>query len=265
MAAVADATLHETAWLRQAYARGRWLWLYKAIGTPVAMAAFLVVYFLLLRHPVFPVTTMPVTVVDRLIPFQPWSIVPYASLWLYISLAAVLLHTRRELVAYLTAVGIVTCSGFLIFLLWPTVIPDPHIDWARHPSVEFLKSVDAAGNACPSLHAAFVALSCVWLHRQLRETVAPRWLRTLNIVWCLLVLYSTLATKQHVFVDLAAGTVLGLGVALALLACLPRPQHPASNLQPDMHWAGAQPPPKPGHCQPPVKIPAGNGKPQRLR
>lgn len=224
---MADTTLHESGWLQQACTRVCWLWPYKAVGTPIIMGAVLAVYFLLLHHPLFAVTTMPITVVDRLIPFQSWSIVPYASLWLYISLAAVLLHTRRELGTYLAAVGIVTAAGFLVFLLWPTAIPDPHIDWARHPSVEFLKSVDAAGNACPSLHAAFVTLSGAWLHRQLHAIAAPRWLRALNILWCLLVLYSTLATKQHVFVDMAAGIVLGLSVALPLLARL-SPPNPVS-------------------------------------
>lgn len=213
----------ESAWARRALRCCRWQWPYKALGTPAAIAGFLWIYFLLLHHPLFPVTTMPLTGLDHLIPFQPWSIVPYASLWLYITFAGMLVQNRRELTAYLAAVGIVAAAGFLIFLLWPTAIPDPGIDWARYPSVAFLKSVDAAGNACPSLHAAFVTLTGVWLYRQLRETAAPRWLRALNVIWCLLVLYSTLATKQHVSVDLAAGTLLGLAVAWPLQVWAWRP------------------------------------------
>lgn len=208
------STVPEASWLRQASLRSQWYWPIKALGTPAAIIAFLWVYFLLLHHPLFPVTVMPLTPLDRWIAFQPWSIVPYASLWIYISLAGVLLYGRQEVTVYLAAVITLSLAGFLIFLLWPTAIPAPHIAWAHYPSVAFLKSVDAAGNACPSLHAAFAALTAVWLHRQFGIIGAPRMLRVLNIIWCLLILYSTLATKQHVAVDLAAGVTLGLGVAL---------------------------------------------------
>ena len=50
--------------------------------------------------------------------------------------------------------------------------------------------------------------------RLLRYLGAPHWLRALNWLWCLGILYSTLATKQHVAIDLYAGVALGLAVAL---------------------------------------------------
>ncbi|MBV8468200.1 MAG: hypothetical protein JO218_19815, partial [Burkholderiales bacterium] len=37
--------------------------------------------------------------------------------------------------------------------------------------------------------------------------------RTVNIVWCVAIAYSTMATKQHVAIDVAAGTVLALAAA----------------------------------------------------
>jgi membrane-associated phospholipid phosphatase len=44
-------------------------------------------------------------------------------------------------------------------------------------------------------------------------------LRLLNGAWCAAILYSTLATKQHVAVDLFAGAALGLaGAALPFRA-----------------------------------------------
>ncbi len=77
-----------------------------------------------------------------------------------------------------------------------------------------MKSVDAAGNACPSLHVAFAIFTALWLARLLREVMAPLAVRLFNAGWCAAIIYSTLATKQHVAVDVFAGTTLGAGAAL---------------------------------------------------
>src|SRR5206468_1754507 len=45
-------------------------------------------------------------------------------------------------------------AGLIIFYFWPTVVPAANIDWAAYPEVDFLKSMDASGNACLSLHVA---------------------------------------------------------------------------------------------------------------
>ncbi len=76
-----------------------------------------------------------------------------------------------------------------------------------------LKAADASGNACPSLHAAFAVFSAVWIGRLLRRLGAPVLFHAANLCWCAGILYSTIATRQHVAVDLYAGTLLGLVVA----------------------------------------------------
>jgi membrane-associated phospholipid phosphatase len=65
------------------------------------------------------------------------------------------------------------------------------------------------GNALPSLHAAFAVFSAIWLDRLLRRVGAPLWPRIANACWGLGILYSTIATRQHVAVDIAAGSALG--------------------------------------------------------
>lgn len=199
-------------WLRQAALRLKWHWPFKSIGTAASIAGFMYIYFLVLRHPLFPVTIMPLTRLDRLIGFEPWGIVPYASLWLYISLVPGLLYTRREWLPFISAAAIMSIIGFAIFLLWPTAVPRPDVDWARYPSVAFLKSVDASGNACPSLHVAFSVLSCLWLERIFRKLRAPALVRGVSVGWCVLIVYSTLAIKQHVALDVLAGAGLGWAV-----------------------------------------------------
>jgi len=70
-------------------------------------------------------------------------------------------------------------------------------------------------NACPSLHVAFAVFAAAGLARELRAIGAARWLRALSILWCVGIVYSTLATRQHVVLDVVAGALLGALVALA--------------------------------------------------
>lgn len=177
------------------------------------MALFFVGYFLLADHPDFPVTMMPLTALDRLIGFQPWALGLYASLWVYVTLPPALMGERRELVIYGAAALILSLAGMAVFFFWPTATPQPNIDWARYPSYAFLKTVDQARNACPSLHVAFAVFSGFWLDRILVLIRARRWLRGLNILWGLGIIYSTMATKQHVALDAYAGACLGTLVA----------------------------------------------------
>lgn len=199
------------------------LWPLKMVGTTLGMAVFFAAYFWVLRHPQHPVTLMPLTDVDRWIGFQPWTLPLYLSLWVYVSLAPALLTDRRELLSYGAAWVGLSIIGLGLFLLWPTSVPLTGEDWARHPAFAFLKAADAAGNACPSLHVAFAVFSAAWFTRLLRQMGAGRGLRVLNWLWCLGILYSTVATRQHVALDVLAGVALGSAVAAAHLRWLRAP------------------------------------------
>ncbi|HET7300689.1 MAG TPA: phosphatase PAP2 family protein [Oleiagrimonas sp.] len=190
---------------------------FKGTAIPAFTAAFFAGYFLLLKFPLFPVTVMPVTAVDRLIGFQPGALILYVSLWLYVSIAPALLDDKRELVSYLWAVTALSLVGMMIFFVWPTATPAPDINWANYPGFEFLKTADTSGNACPSLHVAFAMFSAIWLHLLLRRMGDSGLARCVSWCWCMGIVYSTLATKQHVAVDVLAGAALGVtGAALHL-------------------------------------------------
>jgi len=210
----------DTGWLRPAGVRVLTWWPVKLIGTAGGMTLFFSVYFWVLQHPLAPVTIMPLTAVDRWIGFQPAALPVYLSLWVYVSLAPALLINRRELISFGLAWVALSVVGLGIFLCWPTAVLQSGVDWSQHPHFAFLKSVDAAGNACPSLHVAFAVFSAVWVGRSLRELGAGRGLRALNWLWCLGILYSTMATGQHVFLDVLAGTALGVLVAVVHLRWL---------------------------------------------
>ena len=205
----------QTPWYRQAAAViPRHMYL-KSIGTTLFISLFFVVYFYLLKDPAYTTTVMPITLLDRLIGFQPLALPMYLSLWVYVSLPPALLATRRELYGYGMAMAGTCLAGLVVFYFWPTAVPAAHIDWAQYPNVDFLKNMDAAGNACPSLHVTTAVFSGIWLNHLLRRFGAPQWILILNWTWCIGIIYSALATRQHVAVDVLAGLALGV-----LSACL---------------------------------------------
>jgi membrane-associated phospholipid phosphatase len=196
-------------------------WWLKFFGITAFIAVFFFGYFMLLRFPFFPVTVMPVTPVDRLITFQPWALGLYFSLWFYVSLPPTLLRTRAEFYAYGWIAAALAVVALAIFFFWPTAIPPTTgIDWARHPGFATLKRVDASQNACPSLHVAFAVFSGLWLDRVLRTMPVATYVRVLSAVWCLGIVYSTIATRQHVAVDVVAGAALGLAMGMIRPAVL---------------------------------------------
>lgn len=202
-----------TPWHRQAAAAISRHVALKSTGTTLFIGLFFAAYFYLLKQPAYPPVVMPITLLDRLIGFQPLALPLYLSLWVYVSLSPALLATPRELFGYALAMAGTCLAALLVFYFWPTAVPAADIDWARYPDVSFLKSMDASGNACPSLHVATAVFSGIWLHYLLRRFGAPMWLLGINWMWCTGIVYSAMATRQHVAVDVLAGLALGVPAA----------------------------------------------------
>jgi membrane-associated phospholipid phosphatase len=193
------------------------LWWLKAFGSALFIWLFFQGYFFLLHYPHAQVWIVPLTWVDRTLPMQWWAWFPYLSLWVYTCLPPALMPNLRGLSYYGFAVGLMSALGLTFFYFWPTAIPPV----VRPPGTElaFLQGVDTTGNACPSLHVASAVYAALWLHAQLRAVGAGRGWRAANQLWCVLIVYSTLATKQHALLDVLGGLALGLstgGLALAV-------------------------------------------------
>jgi membrane-associated phospholipid phosphatase len=201
-------------WLRRANSRIWTYWWIKMGGMIAFMVVFFAAYFYLLAHPHFSVTTVPRIFVDRLIPFQPGALPLYLSLWFYVCIAPAFLRTKREMFSYAVAATILSAIGFLVFIVWPTAVVPSDIDPILLPSLSHLKTVDASGNAFPSLHVAFAIFTAIWFARLFREMGTGPVLRALNWIWCAGIVYSTMAIRQHVALDALSGAVLGAAVAL---------------------------------------------------
>ncbi|MBU6257979.1 MAG: phosphatase PAP2 family protein [Burkholderiales bacterium] len=174
------------------------------------MWLFFIAYFYLLRHPSRPVFRMPLTALDRALPFQPSAFAAYVSLWFYVGIAPGLMPTLRELLRYLGWIAALCLAGLACFYFFPTAVPPYDFDAAHGSAIAMLKGVDAAGNACPSLHVATALFSAIWIRRLLGTVGVPAPLHWLNWGWFVAIAYSTLAIKQHVVYDVAGGTLLAL-------------------------------------------------------
>ena len=167
-------------------------------------------YFALQRLDVFPLRTLPLTPLDRWIPFEPGWIVAYLSLALLVPLAPLLASRRDELVRYAKGLTLLCLPAFVVFLLFPVLGPRPEID-PEHSLYTLLIRYDRPSNAFPSLHAGLAVFSLLFARRVLRDDLARPARAALGILgalWGAAILYSTLATKQHWAIDLAPGVLL---------------------------------------------------------
>ncbi len=194
------------------------------IATSVLTGLFFIGYFYVQRHPAYAPTVMPLTALDMLIPFQPGALFAYVSLWVYIGAGPGLQRTNAELGVYGLWMCALCIGGLGIFYFWPTQVPPLTVDASRFPGFGVLHRVDRSSNACPSMHVAAAVFTLVRVDEVFRSTRSPVQFRLLNVAWCCVIAYSTLAIKQHVVLDVAAGALLGLVFALASL-----------------HWRLAQP------------------------
>ena len=207
------------SWQRQIGQRVTTLCWLKALGTTAFMWVFFLFYFELLHHPRYPITVMPDTWIDRAVTFSPDWVIIYFSLWVYVSLPGALQRDLRGLLWH-GASALLMCAAGLAFYYWyPTTFMQPRVDWSSQPLGQILQSVDAPGNAFPSMHVAYALFAWAWIRHELHEVRAPRWLHILSLLWCMAIGFSTLATKQHVWCDVLAGIVLGLSAgSIAVLA-----------------------------------------------
>ena len=179
------------------------VWLGLAVGICVP-------YFTLQRLGLEPGPAPPVLRVDEVIPFAPGWIWAYVSLAILVPLAPALAPSREQLLRYARGLALLCGTCFAIFFLIPVAGPRPDV-MPEHALYGFIVSVDRPSNSLPSLHAGLTAYSLLFGWRVLRPDLGRRGRSILAIgtaIWATLILYSTLATKQHWLVDLPAGVLV---------------------------------------------------------
>jgi membrane-associated phospholipid phosphatase len=180
------------------------LWLFAVVGV-----AFGLPYFLLGNFPFLPVHDLPITWIDRAIGFHPvaWVWI-YQSFYILVNVVPWLAVRRDELWAYIKGFTIASLVSFAVFIVYPVRSPrgpTPHPTGMHR----LLLAYDAPLNALPSLHAGLLVYTLAFGWRILRGRV-PAWLGIVALTWGGLILYATLATKEHYAADIISGAVLAM-------------------------------------------------------
>ena len=170
------------------------------------MPLFCLPYIYLANYPIFTPTLVPQTWLDHVIPFQPAWIWVYQSVYLLTGTLPLLATTREQLRRYLIGFALLTGACFLIYIFFPTQIHRHMPEESPSIMFDFLWLYDGDCNALPSLHVGFLYFTLVFARRVYGP--APLWAWLLFSTWFLLIAYSTLATKEHLALDLYAGLAL---------------------------------------------------------
>jgi len=149
--------------------------------------------------------------IDRLIPLFPPAIVPYLlgdALFIGVPIWAAIRAKPRDFEAYTISILLATAVSYFVYLVFPTFVTRPEITSsdAFSRALMILYRTDKAYNAAPSGHALYTVLSFLYLERW-KPNYRPIW-----IAAAVLILLSTLLTRQHYVLDLVSG------IALAILA-----------------------------------------------
>lgn len=152
-----------------------------------------------LLHPEIP--PVPATILDELMPYSGWALIPYASLAAFLLTAAAQVEGgrfRHLLRAAITA----QAFAYVIFLCWPMRVtrPPPGADAGTmdHLAWWLIDMSDLPFNTVPSLHVAYALIAAL---------ILPRWW---SIAWAMVIALSVLPLRQHLVFDVVSGAVLGV-------------------------------------------------------
>lgn len=147
---------------------------------------------------------------DGQIPFVPWTITIYWGCYLFWLVNYVIgcRQDKEEAFRFLGADLFSKLICLVCFLVFPTTNTRPIIEghsiWEE--GMRLLYQVDAADNLFPSIHCLASWLSFIAVRKN--EKI-PKWYRAASFLMAASVCVSTLTTKQHVLIDVAAGVGLG--------------------------------------------------------
>lgn len=164
-------------------------------------------HFLQLHHFFTPVELRP-SLVDLAIPFDQRFVWIYLSVYLMMPIGPVLMNTREQLFRYAGGILLISLLADTVFIFYPTTCPRP-TPIGNSRLYQLLVTIDNPFHGFPSLHAAFAVYSALCAWRMLRQFSWRSSADAAVWIWAILILYSTLATKQHMLVDIAVGSALG--------------------------------------------------------
>lgn len=144
---------------------------------------------------------------DQIIPFQPSWVFVYVLFYAYLFLPLFFFAPQRTKQQFIWGYFFVCLVSHTIHLVMPVALPRPTLEVTGFTSwlLNGIYNLDHPANTFPSIHVANTTLVTLFYSRHVasnRAVTATLWIITF------LIAYSTVATRQHFFVDSIAGMVL---------------------------------------------------------
>jgi membrane-associated phospholipid phosphatase len=172
----------------------------------VGMGAYLALQYVELR----PVIWLELGLLESWIPANPSTLAVCVYLSFYVlvfspGLVRSDLIFKRYVVAYL----VTTSISLAVFALMPSGVSRESIVFEDASWIyQGLAEGDRPRNAFPSLHASLSVLAGIVIFPRVRGAI----LRTALVAWIAVIFWSTIATRQHVVIDLVSGGALAVAV-----------------------------------------------------
>lgn len=154
-------------------------------------------------------------VIDTKIPFVPAFFIPYCIWYLMIFIIPYYLYCKDKdkFIKYTMAYILCSMIGNIVFISYPSTVARPTVTGTDIFSLiaKFIYWIDTPTNCFPSLHCAismlFILYTC--------ESKNTNTITKISVcIISILIMLSTLFTKQHVVVDFISGDILALIVYL---------------------------------------------------
>jgi membrane-associated phospholipid phosphatase len=152
---------------------------------------------------------VPLTLVDQLVHFSPGWIWAYVSYYPYLIAVYFLIEKNENLNRYFYCLLSTAFFSCLFFFAYPTLIMrDMYPLLMTHDLtgsiLGLIRNLDESVNCAPSMHITMTTVAYLSIRKDDREYTVPM------LLWALLIAYSTMATKQHYFVDVLSGLCFGV-------------------------------------------------------
>ena len=157
--------------------------------------------------------------IDDAIPFNAWFILPYYAWYLLIFIVPyyTYLKDKNKFFKYIICYVVITIIANIVFMIYPSLVirPDFKTNGLLTFMTNFIYWIDnPAINCLPSLHCAismlFILVICTMKNANFKFKI-------FIFIMSILIMFSTLFTKQHVFIDLVTGDILALIVYLIFM------------------------------------------------
>lgn len=154
-------------------------------------------------------------VIDTKIPFVPVFFIPYCIWYLMIFIIPYYLYCKDKdkFIKYTMAYILCSMIGNIVFISYPSTVARPTVTGTDIFSLiaKFIYWIDTPTNCFPSLHCAISMLFILYICESKNTNIITK----ISVcIISILIMLSTLFTKQHVVVDFISGDILALIVYL---------------------------------------------------